>query len=114
MQHKERVRSLCGREQLPAQWDLLVPNERGHSPCQALLTGPVLEAEAVPGDLPHGVGGGGLCRQQEVLIEVALLIPVKFDSPTCHHEDCCLALSSLFFTRRYEMMKKTTQTKTSR
>jgi len=74
---------------------------------QPSLTGPVLKAETVTGDLPHCVGRCGLRCQQEVLIEVALLVAIKFYCPTCHHEDCCLALSSLLFTRR--SIKKTTQ-----
>lgn len=79
---------------------------------QVALTGPVLKAETVTGDLPHCVGRCGLCCQQEVLIEVALLVAIKFYCPTCHYEDRGLALSSLLFTSR-KSIKKTTQPKTN-
>lgn len=88
--------------------DSNLSHERGHFLSQSPLTGPVLKAEAVTGNLPHCVGRSGLCCQQEVLVEVALLIAVKFYCPACHHEDCRLPLRSLLFPRR-ESIKKTTQ-----
>lgn len=107
MQHEERAFPLHG-ERLFIQLTSTCQVREVTSRHQSSLTGPVLKAETVTGDLPHCVGRCGLCCQQEVLIEVALLVAIKFYRPTCHHEDCRLALSSLLFTRR-KSIKKTTQ-----
>lgn len=55
------------------------------------LAGPVLEPEAVTGNLPHRVAGRGLGCQDEVLVEVPLFVALKLHCPTDHHEDRGLA-----------------------
>lgn len=112
LQHEELAFPICG-EWLSVPLTSTCRMREVTSRSQSSLTGPVLKAETVTGDLPHCVGRCGLCCQQEVLIEVALLVTIKFYCPTCHHEDCCLALSSLLFTRR-KSTKKTTRTKANR
>ena len=112
MQQEERVFPMRG-ERLSIQLSSTRRMREVTSRSQSSLTGPVLKAETVTGDLPHCVGRCGLCCQQEVLIEVALLVAIKFYRPACHHEDCRLALCSLLFTRR-KSIKKTTRTETKR